>query len=180
MPDPPDNPGVDRRIGDPRVFCFGAGSGVFDDVLAQRTDHGNVAGAPRHIFPETGLSRSLNDDDPVPRPHDIAQSADSLGIAGANEDVRDAEIERVDRLLVNLAVHRLDEVGHHVFGAAVQDVGVLLGLFDPFLGRAGDDADLGSRARAIDHRCFLHRRRGAAWAVDVQDFGICRGSQRQN
>ena len=41
------------------------------------------------------------------------------------------QIERVGLAMVELPLHRIDEVGHHGFGAAVNEVSILLGLVQP-------------------------------------------------
>src|SRR3546814_11642471 len=63
--------------------------------------------APGHILPEAGLPGALDHHDLETRPQQIAQAADVMRIAGADENVRGAQIKRVDRLFVDRAVHQI-------------------------------------------------------------------------
>src|SRR3546814_12568637 len=100
-PDAPDDPGVDRRGAGRGLFGLGAGAGIANDSGAQRAHGGDVACAPGHILPEAGLPGALDHHDLETRPQQIAQAADVMRIAGAAENVRGAQITRVDRLFVD-------------------------------------------------------------------------------
>ncbi|KAG1438144.1 hypothetical protein G6F57_019969 [Rhizopus arrhizus] len=136
----------------------------------------SVHWAAGHVFPQAGLPRAGYGHDLDARFEQVLKAADALGVAGAHQDRRRAQVQRAGIAQVEHAGQGGGEAAHHVFSAAEQHVGILPGLVGPRRRGAGRAGEGGAVGLGDSRGGGVHGRRGAAGAVHIQVLrGPCGG-----
>ena len=173
-PDREGDPGVDARIRFPAFQRECRVLGIEHDIAAKRLERGDIAILAGDVFPHALLAGAINDRNLDARFEQIGETANVLRIAGTDENANWTHVERRDRRGHDRTGKGPDEVTHHYFGSAVDDVAVGFHRAGPFRGRAGRDDHLNAIRLAEGRSRFLHGRRRTAWTVDMDGFGRCR------
>src|SRR6516162_9155570 len=84
-----------------------------------------------------------------------------------HENCCDANKERINRRLVDLSTKLADEVGHHVFGAAIEDIRILHRGILPIRSRTRSDNYVGAITGVERLGAVSHCRPPATWSIHV-------------